>query len=90
MNEPEKQQEDVPAATDLVLPDGENSFEIKGSIHLPEKTIQAPDFCRFKKGELIPIRGYEWQVVGYTDDFMLVLKAIRMTGAEAKRAALKK
>ena len=29
MNEPEKQQEGVPAATDLVLPDGENSFEIK-------------------------------------------------------------
>jgi hypothetical protein len=44
-----------------------------------EKTIQAPDFCKFQKDELIPLKGYVWQVLGYTDDFMLVLKCRGLT-----------
>jgi hypothetical protein len=51
----------------------------------PKGMIQAPDYCRFQKGEIIPLKGYRWQMLGYTDDFMMVLKCVGPTGKEIKK-----
>ena len=45
-----------------------------------EQKIKAPDHCQFQKGEIFPMRGYNFEFVGYTNpDFMLVFKARGMT-----------
>lgn len=49
-----------------------------------EKKIEAPEWCVFRAGQIIPFYGYAWRVKGYTKDFDLVLKCDGPTSGKMK------
>lgn len=51
----------------------------------PVEKVKAPDWCVFTAGETFPLRGFNFECIGYTKNFEVVLKAVGITGKEAKR-----
>lgn len=54
------------------------------------QTIPAPAYCNIAPGEMLPMRGFNWKVVGYTKDFEMVLKCEGMTGKRRKEIERRK
>lgn len=79
----EKAQEKIEAALEASAPSTASNEDKKEEVEArvpKQKMIQAPPYCVFNVDERIPMRGYNWRVVGYTKEFMLVLKCEGMTG----------
>lgn len=52
----------------------------------PVKTVDAPTFCVFRKGDTFPMRGFNYEFLGYTSDFHLVFKGNGPTAKSLKKS----
>lgn len=53
-----------------------------------EELVQAPEWCVIQAGESIPLKGYNFKLVGYAKDtFDLILRCVGPTGKTLKERA---